>query len=169
MIHRREDHRRYRWRQLAIALATAVMAIVVVPPLALWIAVHDWRLRRALRARHGHARGLVIIGYRPDTAWHHALVARWMPEHADRTILLDETDDTVSASRSLEMRAYRRWRPDYKMTQPPGIIAIPPRGRTSTVSFARALGDAARGDWTLFDEQLRATQRLAGLSRTADM
>ena len=124
-----------------------VMAALVIGTVVFWWPVlswYDYRLRRAWRRHWGKAQGRVVIPFEPDTPWHEAIVARWIPRYGDRTSLVDLTT-LKPKSRSLEDRVYQRWKPKYPFyVRSPVMIGIPAQGKIATVSFAEVLNDPAQ-------------------------
>ena len=117
-------------------IGVGLISLIAAGPIAIWLSIRGWRLRRALRKTLGDSEGVVLAKCRGKTD--EVLVAEAFPEAwaATHRVALRVLDSGVTTRRSLDAAAWAHWRPNPKMPIESGIVFVPRVGRVRQWSFS---------------------------------
>lgn len=117
-------------------IGVGLVSSIVAGPIAIWLGVRGWRLRRAVCKTLGDSEGVVLAKCSGKTD--EALIAEAFPDAwaATHRVVVRVLDSSVTTPRSLDEAAWAHWRPNPKIPIESGVVFVPRVGRVRQWSFS---------------------------------
>jgi hypothetical protein len=119
-------------------IGVGLVSLIAAGPIAIWLGIRGWHLRRAMRKTLGDSDGVVLAKCRGKTD--ELLVAEAFPDAwaAAHGVTVRVLDSSLTRPRSLDDAVWAHWRPNAKMPIEFGIVFVPRVGRARQWSFSLA-------------------------------
>jgi hypothetical protein len=117
------------WLKLGFIAIGGVFAwLVAAGPVAVWLALRGWRLRRAIRRALGGNRGVILVRFSQRADDEH--LAAMFPDAwtASHQLLVSVVDSEDADAHSLDGPAWQQWRPRGKLPVNAGVVFVPRTG-----------------------------------------
>jgi len=110
-------------------VGVGLASLIAAGPIAIWLGIHGWRLRRAIRRTLGANEGVVLAKCRQKSD--EALVAEALPDAwaAAHRVAVRVVDSEATTPHSLDGAAWAHWRPGSKIPIESGVVFVPRVGR----------------------------------------